>query len=160
MGDNEYKISLGVDLDTSDIKRQLNVLADNTHRIRIDVDESRFLKQVDHIKRELRDLNKGNNKNLLTLNTSKLESSLTDVKSVITDIRNTLGTIDNSKGIDSLVSSVSQISKVLDNASNKIESLSVELSALSKKDFSINLDIDMGKKILIPLGMVVRQENK
>lgn len=80
----EYKIRLGVDIDTSDIKSQLQnskippieldaklsdksinaiktqltSLTNNTYRVNVDIDNSQLSKQIDQAKSELRNLNK------------------------------------------------------------------------------------------------------
>lgn len=136
----DYKIELGVKLDTSDIQKQINTAGDNIKPIKIKIDaETKELTQT--IKDALKDLSSGT-KNALTLDTTKIEASFREVRDVIADIRTSLGTLDNKSGMKSLVSTIGQISKTLDTASTKIENLSKELSALSKKDFSINLGIN------------------
>ena len=170
---NEYKIELGVSLNTSDlkddvkalsnkhkldlginlndgelknIKKQLTNLTDNTHRIRVDIDNSRLLKQIEHAKKELRELNntKGN-KPSLDINTKSLEASMDRVTNAIDEIRKSLGSIDDTSGIKSLVTSVNQIATALGKAENESDSLIKSLSALSKKDFSVNVGLNMGK---------------
>ncbi len=144
-----YSIKLGIDFndkELNNIKKQLTNLTDNTHRVRIDIDNSRFLKQIDHAKKELKSLNdiKGNNKNSLTLNTESLEKSLKDVSTTIKDIRTSLGTLDSKSGMKSLLSSINQISTALEKASNQFEGLNANLNALSGKDLSLNLGINLG----------------
>lgn len=142
-----YKIQLGVDLDTSDIKRQLNKFTDNTHRIRIDIDNSRLLKQIDHAKKELQNLNKlnGNNKPSLDINSASLEKSLDRVANAIDEIKASLSTVDGKSGMQSLLSSINQITTALGKAENETDSLVKSLSVLAKKDFNVNLDFKLGK---------------
>lgn len=146
---DSYKISLGIDFNDGElknIKKQLTNLTDNTHRIRIDIDNSRLLKQIEHAKKELKELNsaKGNQPSL-TVNTQSLEKSLSRVADVIDEVKKSLGTLDDKSGMKSLISSVNQIATALGKVENESDSLLKSLSALSKKDFSINVGIDMGK---------------
>ena len=146
---NSYKIQLGIDFNDSElknIKKQLTNLTDNTHRIRIDIDNSRLLKQIDHAKKELKDLNNTkSNQPSLTINTQSLEQSLSRVADVIDEVKKSLGTLDDGAGMKSLVASVNQIATALDKATNESEGLVASLNALSKKDFSVNLGVNMGK---------------
>lgn len=163
---NEYKISLGIDFngdkELKNIKKQLTNLTDNTHRIRVDIDNSRLLKQIEHAKKELRELNntKGN-KPSLDINTKSLEASMDRVANAIDEVRKSLGTIDDASGMKSLVTSVNQIATALGKAENESDSLIKSLSALSKKDFSVNIGINAGKKATsneTAYGNYVRQE--
>ena len=144
-----YSIKLGIDFNDSElknIKKQLTNLTDNTHRVRIDIDNSRLLKQIEHAKKELRELNstKGNQPSL-TVNTQSLEKSLSRVADVIEEVRKSLETLDDKSGMKSLLSSVNQIATALGKVENESDNLVKSLSALSKKDFSINFDFKMGK---------------
>ena len=146
---NDYSIKLGINFDDGElknIKKQLTNLTDNTHRIRIDIDNSRLLKQISHAKKELKELNstKGNQPSL-TVNTQSLEKSLSRVADVIDEVRKSLGTLDDKSGMKSLVDSVNQIATALGKVENESDSLLKSLSALSKKDFSVNFDLKMGK---------------
>lgn len=55
MGDNEYKISLGVQLDTDDIKTKINGV--KTDPIKINIDLNHIKKQIDTIKSQIQSLN-------------------------------------------------------------------------------------------------------
>ena len=150
MANRPYEIKLGVNLDKStlnNIKKQLTGLTDNTYRVRIDIDNSRLLKQIQHAKSELKNLNnaKGSNETAVSIDTKSLKESLNDVSSIIKEIRNSIGTIDNKSGMKSLLSSVNQIATALGKVENESDNLVKSLSALSKKDFSINFDLKMGK---------------
>lgn len=135
----DHKISLGVDIDVSDIQSQINASAGKLDRIPIKVE----IENIKELKSQIQDLGKGN-KNLLTFDTSKIESSLKDVKSVIADIKTSIGSLDSGTGMKSLLSSINQISTALDKASGKFDELNAELKTLSSKDFNINLGINMG----------------
>ena len=143
-----YKIKLGINFDNSElenVKRQLNNLTDNTHRVRIDIDNSRLLKQINHAKSELRELNGTKGKQpSLTINTQSLENSLSRVADVIEEVKRSLGTLDDKSGMKSLLSSVNQIATALGKVENESDNLVKSLTALGKKDFSLNLGINMG----------------
>lgn len=148
----EYKIQLGINFNDSElknVKKQLTNLTNDTHRIRIDIDNSRLLKQVAHAKKELRSLNdlgssKGNVP-ALNINTKSVEGALNRVADSIDEIRMSLNTLDGKSGMQSLVASVNQIASALGKANDESETLIKTLSALGKKDFSVNLGINMGK---------------
>ena len=148
---NEYKIQLGIDFNDGElknVKKQLTGLTNNTHRIRIDIDNSRLLKQVAHAKRELRGLKDfGNSKSgapALKINTESVEGALNRIASSIDEIRMSLNTLDGKSGMQSLVASVNQIASALGKATDESETLIKTLSALGKKDFSVNLDLKFG----------------
>lgn len=145
---NEYKVSLGIDFndgELKDIKKQLTNLTDNTHRIRIDIDDSRLLKQIDHAKKELKELNSTKkNQPSLTVNTKSLEQSLEKVAGIIGEVKVALGTLDKKSGMNNLLSSVNQIATAISKVTDESETLVKTLSALSKKDFNFNLDFKIG----------------
>ena len=174
MADNKYKIQLGVDLDTSDLKAEINKL-DGKHKIKLGVDVG-----VEDIRKRISDYNKNTNNaklklgikldtddlkkqinNLdlsgkgkgvsIPLNTDSLETSLRELKEVIADIKTSFNSLDGGD-MKSLLSSVNQIVTALGKAEDESDSLVKSLSALSKKDFSINLGIDMNKKGLNTIG--------
>lgn len=145
---NNYKISLGIKLDDKElknIKTQLNGLTDNTHRIRIDIDNSRLLKQIEHAKKELKELNsaKGNQPSL-TVNTQSLEKSFGKVAKIIGEIKASLGTLDDKVNTRDIVTSVNKIANALEKATRESNGLVSSLTALSKKDFSFNLNLKAG----------------
>lgn len=146
---DSYKISLGIDFNDGElknIKKQLTNLTDNTHRIRVDIDNSRLLKQIEHAKKELKGL--GGTKSdapALNVNTKSVETSLNRVADSIDEIRKSLNTLDGKSGMQSLVTSVNQIATALGKATDESETLVKSLNALSKKDFNINIGVSMGK---------------
>lgn len=141
MADTPYKISLGVDVDVSDIQSQISTKTDKTPiPIKVKIDN------LDEVKRQIQDLGdtKGN-KNLLSFDTTKIENSLREVKDVIKEIGVSLSTLDGKSGMKSLITSVNQIATALGKVEDESDSLLKSLSALSKKDFSVNFDFKMGK---------------
>ena len=140
MGENEYKIALGVDIDVDDLQTQINIAGNKVKPIPIKVE----IENLDEIKKQLQSLGKNDKKNTLTLNTDSLEASLKDVKSIITDIKTSIGALDSKSGMKSLLSSINQISSALDKASGKFDELNSSLSALTNKDFSVNFGIKLG----------------
>lgn len=142
MADNEYKIELGVELKTDDIKSQINAVERSLDPIKIQIDtETKDL--VNKIESAFKAIN-NSSKNTLTLNTAGLEKSLERVELTITDIKKSLGTFDTKSGMKSLLSSVNQITSALSKAEKESDSLVKSLSALSKKDFSFNFNVKAG----------------
>ena len=168
---NEYKIRLGTELNTSDLKSDINAL-DNKFKLKLGVDV-----KVDDIRKRISEYNKNTNnaklklkvnldtddikkqikqlsiggidsgkKMSIPIDTQSLEASFKEVKAIITDIRNAIGAIDNNGDIKSLVSSINQMASALGKAENESDSLVKSLSALSKKDFGVNIGLDLNKK--------------
>ncbi len=138
----DYKVELGVKLKDGDIQSQINDVQKTLKPIEIKVDaETKELTNT--IKEALNSLSKGT-KNALTLDTSKLESSLNDVTSTIREIKTAIGSLDSGSGMKSLVGSINSISTALDKASNKFDELVADLKSLSGKDFNLNLGINLG----------------
>lgn len=134
-----YEISLGIELDTSNLQKQINDAGSNkTIPLKIEIEN------LSEIKKQIDSLGGTKKKDLLTFDTTKLENSLKDVKDVITDIRNSLGTLDNGGSMKSLVASINQIGTALDKVSGKFDSFTADLKALGSKDFSINFDLKLG----------------
>ena len=157
MADNQYKIQLGVDVDVSDIQSQINTKATKIDKIPIKIE----IENLNDIKKQIQGLGDvKTNKGLLKFNTESLEASLKDVSTAIKDIKASLGSLDDKSGMKSLLSSVNQIATALGKVENESDSLLKSLSALGKKDFSINLGIDMGKKNnnMIAYGRTARKQ--
>ena len=147
---NKYEISLGVKLDTSNLQQQVNTAGDNIKPIDIKVDaETKELTKT--INDALKKLSNGT-KDTLTLDTSKLENSLKEVKDAVVDIKNAFGSLGDKSGMQSLLSSVNQIATTIGRVTDETDTLVKSLNALSKKDFNINLGIDMNKKGLNTIG--------
>ena len=83
MADESYKISLGVDVDVSNIQSQINTKTkDTTVPIKVEIEN------LKDIKEQLQNLGKSKgNKNLLSFDTTSLENSLKDVSNTIKDIK-------------------------------------------------------------------------
>ena len=138
----DYKIELGVQLDTSDIKDQISDASKNIKPIELKIDaETKELTNT--IKEALNSLSKGT-KNALTLDTSNIEKSLNKLSDTIIDIKTSLGTLDSKSGMKNLLSSINQIATALGKVENESDSLIKSLSALAKKDFSINVGVKLG----------------
>ena len=138
----DYKILLGTQLDTSDIVSQINEAERKIDPIKIKVDaETKELTKS--IQDALKSLSKGTN-SALTLDTSKFEGSIADVKGDITEIKTLLNSLGSGTNMRGLVSSIGQISTALDKASGKFDELSADLKALSSKDFSVNIGVKLG----------------
>ena len=102
--DEQYKISLGIKLDTDDLQSQINAAGDKVKPISLRVE----IENLDEIKKQLRDLGK-DNKSTLTLNTDSLEASLKDIVTTIKSIKTSIGTLDSKSGMKSLLSSINQM---------------------------------------------------
>ena len=138
----EYKIKLGVELDTSDLISQINAAESKVDPIKIKVDaETKELTKS--IQDALKTLS-GGTKNALTLDTSRFEGSIADIKSAVLDLKKTLGTLDDSANMKSLLSSVNQIANAIGKVTDESETLAKSLSVLSKKDFGFNFNLKTG----------------
>ncbi len=147
---DDYKIELGVKLDTSDLQTQINNAGKDIKPIDIKVDaETKELTKT--INDALKSLSKGS-QNTLSLDTTALENSLREVKDAVVEIRNLFGTIDDKSGMKSLLSSVNQMATTIGKVTDETDTLVKSLNALNKKDFNINLGIDMNKKGLNAIG--------
>ena len=138
--DNEYKISLGVEIDTKDIQSQINSKKLDPIKLEVDIDTTKLAKKIETgLKASM-----SGSKTALTLDTASVEKSLGEVSATIKEIRSSIGTLDNKSGMKPLLSSINQISAALEKASNQFESLNANLNALSGKDLSLNLGINLG----------------
>lgn len=138
----DYKISLGVQLQTDDIISQINEAERKVDPITIKVDaETKELTKS--IQDALKTLS-GGTKNALTLDTSKFEGSIADIKSAVVDLKKVLGTLDDSANMKSLLSSVNQIANAIGKVTDESETLAKSLSILSKKDFGFNFNLKTG----------------
>lgn len=141
MGENEYKISLGVDVKVDDIKTQIDGAKIDPIELKVEI------KNLNEIKQQIQNLGgtKGKAEIDIPIDTESIKSSLDKVSSYIKEIKTAIGTLDSKSGMKSLLSSINQISSALDKASDKFTELNNNLSALANKDFSINFGINMGK---------------
>ena len=169
--DNKYEIQLGVKLDTSDLKQQINQINNGKHKIDLGVNlkvndirdrikaynnNANNIKvklgvklDTSDIKQQIKNLNlsglsKANGMNV-AVNTESLEKSLNEVKDIISDIRTSLGSL-SGDGMKDVVTSINQMATALGKAENETDSLVKSLNELNKKDFNINVGLDLGKK--------------
>lgn len=141
MGENEYKIQLGVDVKVDDIKTQISSAKIDPIPIKVEIEN------LAEIKKQIQNLGgtKGNSKVAIPIDTASIEGALNEVSSSIKEIKSAIGTLDSKSGMKSLLSSINQISSALDKASDKFAELNGNLNALANKDFNINFGINMGK---------------
>lgn len=157
--DNKYKVKIGVDLKVNDIKTRISEYNKNTNNTKLKLGVK---VDTDDIKRQINKLDIGNTGKgvAIPINTESLEKSLIEVKGIITDIKNSLGTLDGGD-MKSLLSSVNQIATALDKAADESNGLVKSLNELSKKDFSVNVGLDLGKKgnnNMIAYGRAARKQ--
>lgn len=142
----DYKIELGIGLNNTDfnnIKTKIKSLEDDTVEIKLDTKKADG--KIDDLKKQLQDLSKSNGKKpSLDINTTSLEESLGKVENIIKDIQKSLGSLDDKMNTKDLVSSVNQIAIALEKVTDESNGLLASLSALSKKDFSFNLNLKSG----------------
>ena len=145
--DNKFKLKLGVDVKVDDIRKRISEYNKNTNNAKLKL---KVNLDTDDIKKQIKQLSVGGidsgKKMSIPIDTQSLETSFKEVKAIITDIRNAIGAIDNNGDIKSLVSSINQMASALGKAENESDSLVKSLSALSKKDFGVNIGLDLGKK--------------
>ena len=152
MANNSYKMELGVHVKTSEIREQISKYNTNSNNAKLKLG---IKLNTDDLKQQINKLNlggTGKGKGIaIPVNTQSLEASLKEVKGIIADIKTSMGTLDGGD-MKSLLSSVNQIATALGKAENESDNLVKSLNALSKKDFNINLGIDMNKKGLNTIG--------
>lgn len=167
----DYKISLGVQLDTSGLRNEINKL-DGKEKIKLGVDVkvndikeriSAYNKNAnnaklklgvkldtDDLKRQINQLNlggtgKGTNKGVaIPVNTQSLETSLKEVKGIISSIQSAIGNVGDGSEMKPLLSSVNQIADALGKVGDETQNVISALNALGKKDFSVNLGLNVG----------------
>ena len=165
---NEYKIQLGVDLNTSDLKADINKL-DDKYKVKLGVDLKvndirDRIKQyntntnnakvklgvkldTDDIKRQIGklDLSTGIGKGVsVPVNTQSLEDALKEVKGIISSIQSSIGNVGDGSEFKPLLSSINQIGNALEKTSGKFEELTADLRALTSKDFNVNIGLKLG----------------
>ena len=156
--DDKHKVKLGVDLKVNDIRERISQYNKNTNNAKLKLG---IKLDTDDLNKQIKKLNIGGTDKKgvgIPINTQSLEDSLKEVKGIITDIRNVIGTLDDKSGIKDLVSSINQMAKALGKAENESDSLVKSLSALSKKDFSLNLGLNLGSSN--PIGRNAAYGNK
>ena len=156
--DESYKISLGVDIDVSDIQSQINKAEIKPIPIKVEIEN------LAEIKKQIQNLGnmKSGTKLSIPIDTESLERSLNEVSSTIKKIKNSIGTLDSKSGMKSLLSSINQITDALEKASNQFVELNANLSALASKDFSFNFNLKAGNsnpiKAMTDYGQTARRE--
>lgn len=156
---NDYRIELGIGLKTDDfaeIKKKINSLEDNPIKLKVDAETTELTRTI---KEALNGLSKGS-KNTLTLDTSKLEGSIADIRDAVVDLKKVFGSLDDGANFKPLLTSINQIANALGKVENESDNLVKSLSTLSKRDFNINFGIDMGKKNnnMIAYGRAARKQ--
>lgn len=138
----EYKISLGVDIDVDDIRTQIKDAENKVNPIKLNVE----IENLNEIKQQLQNLGgtKGKAKLDIPINTQSIEQSLTRVADAVDDIKRSLGSLNSESGMKNLLSSINQIATALGKAEDESQNLVNSLNALSKKDFSFNIGVKMG----------------
>lgn len=165
----DYKISLGVKLDTSDLRNEIGKL-DGKEKIKLGVDvkvgdirdritaynknaNNAKLKlgiklDTDNLKKQINQLNLGGTgagKGVaIPINTQSLEASLNEVKGIISSIQSAIGNIGDGSEMKPLLSSVNQIADALGKVGNETQNVISALNALGKKDFNVNLGVNVG----------------
>ena len=155
----DYRIELGIGLkngDLADIKKKIESLENEPIKLKIDAETTEL---TNTIKEALSALSKGA-KGSLVIDTKKIEDSLDKLSATITSIKDSLGTFDSKSGMKDLISSINQIAQALGRAENESDSLVKSLSALSRKDLSLSIGLDMGKKNnnMIAYGRAARKQ--
>ena len=174
----EYKISLGVDINESqlnNIKQTLKNITDQKREVIYNVDFNiknanklvEVGKEIERIKTQLGELkNIGsttNVKSAIPIDAKNIEQTLNKINESIKKVKNSLGTVDSKRGVQSLLTTVNHISKALEKVSRQFESLNSNLSNLSSKDFSLNFDFGFGaskknpEQILSELRMLKKE---
>lgn len=142
--DGKEKVKLGVDVKVNDIRERISAYNKNTNNAKLNL---KVKLDTDDLKRQINSLNLSKNADkgiAIPVNTQSLENSLREVKDIIESVKKSIGTIDDKSGIQSLVASVNQIATALGKAENESDNLVKSLNALSKKDFSINVGFNTG----------------
>lgn len=140
---NDYKIELGIGLNTQEfnkIKNDIKSLEDKPIRLEIDAETKELTQSIQDA---LRALSKGG-QNAFTIDTSKLDESIKDIKTAVLDLQKTFGSLGDNVNMKDLLSSVNQIANAIGKVTDESETLSKSLSALSKKDFGFNFNLKTG----------------
>lgn len=164
-----YKIQLGVALDTSDLRTEINKI-DGKEKVKLGVDlkvndirdritaynknannaklKLKVKLDTDDLKRQINSLNLGGTGTgkgvAIPVNTQSLEASLNEVKGIISSIQSAIGNIGDGSEMKPLLSSVNQIADALGKVGDETQNVISVLNALGKKDFSVNLGVNVG----------------
>ena len=137
---NPYKIELGIGLKSQDfnnIKADIKSLEDKPIRLEIDAETKELTQSIQDA---LKALSKGG-QNAFTIDTSKFDESIKDIKTAVLDLQKTFGSLGDNVNMKDLLSSVNQIANAIGKVTDESETLSKSLSALSKKDFCFNFNL-------------------
>lgn len=173
MADNSYKIELGVGLDKAQLQIVENTIKnltkkDESRKIILDIDfniknADRLAsvgREIEAIKKALKELNdigsigKGKKKSVLSIDSDSLKSSIDTIHKDIQKIQNAFGKIDKNKGTQSLLTTVNKIRAALEGVTKQFGELNRNLSNLSGKDFSLNLDLGLGSAKKDPVQLM------
>lgn len=150
--DGKHKIKLGVDLSVNDIRDRIKSYNQNTNNIKVKLkatlDTKDLQKQISNLSLDTGKNGKGVK---VPIDTASLTESLGKVEKLISEVRNSIGTLDDKANTKSLITSVNQIANALEKATKESDGLVSSLNALSKKDFGININLDVGKNKTNPI---------
>lgn len=141
MANSPYKIELGIQLDTTDLQQQVNAAGDKITPIdiKVDAETKELTKTINDALKKL-----SGDKNAFKIDTTKVEDSLGRLEKLIEGVKLSLGALDDKAGTKNLVTSVNQIARALEKATDESNGLVASLNALSKKDFSVNIGVKSG----------------
>lgn len=138
--DGKHKIKLGVDLSVNDIRDRIKSYNQNTNNIKVKLkatlDTKDLQKQISNLSLDTGKNGKGVK---VPIDTASLTESLGKVEKLISEVRNSIGTLDDKANTKSLITSVNQIANALEKATKESDGLVSSLNALSKKDLGLIL---------------------
>ena len=157
--DDKHKIKVGINLGVDDIRKRISAYNKNTNNAKLHL---KISLDTDDLKRQINKLDLTGKGIAIPVNTESLKDAFNEVKSSITEIKNSLGTLDDKANTKSLVAAVNQIANALEKATSESNGLVASLNALSKKDFSFNLNLKTGNanpiKAMTDYGQTARRE--
>ena len=143
--DGKHKIKLGVDLGVNDIRDRIKAYNQNTNNIKVKLkatlDTKDLQKQINNLSLDTGKNGKGVK---VPIDTASLTESLGKVEKLISEVKNSIGTLDDKVDTKSLVASVNQIASALEKATKESDGLVSSLKALSQKDFNFNFNLKAG----------------
>ena len=176
MAENQYEVLLGVRLDEAklnNIRQILSSIESQKRDIVYNVDFKltninkllEVSKELDRIKDQIGNLGAaGKSKNVIPIDTKSVEKSLEKIHQSLLKLRNAFGKVDSKKGVQSLLTTVNNISKSLERVTSQFADLNRNLNNLSSRSFSLNFDFgNLHKKseeqILNEFNMLKRGSN-
>lgn len=143
--DGKEKIKLGVDLKVNDIRDRITAYNKNANNVKLKLGVKL---DTDDLKKQINSLNLGGTGTgkgvAIPVNIQSLESSLNEVKGIISSIQSSIGNIGDGSEMKPLLSSVNQIADALGKVGSETQNVISVLNALGKKDFSVNLGVNVG----------------